>query len=141
MSGKSTFLRTIGVNLVLAYAGGPVDAESLEALPFRLFTCISVSDSLSDGISYFYAEVRRLKTLLDELNKDGIGPRSQEGSLPLFFLIDEIFRGTNNRERQIGSRICPVPGGRSRGRGDIHPRPGAGPPGRRASRRLQPSFS
>jgi hypothetical protein len=98
MSGKSTFLRTIGVNLALAFAGGPVDAESLVTLPFRLFTCISVSDSLSDGISYFYAEVRRLKSLLDELNH----PR--DGSLPLFFLIDEIFRGTNNRERQIGSR-------------------------------------
>jgi hypothetical protein len=102
MSGKSTFLRTIGVNLALAFAGGPVDAESLVTLPFRLFTCISVSDSLSDGISYFYAEVRRLKSLLDELNQSGLQP--PVGSLPLFFLIDEIFRGTNNRERQIGSR-------------------------------------
>lgn len=96
MAGKSTFLRTIGLNLVLAYAGGPVDAQSFTALPGRLFTCIRVTDSLADGISYFYAEVRRLKALLDELAR----PHPQ----PLFFFVDEIFRGTNNRERLIGSR-------------------------------------
>ncbi|MBP8001469.1 MAG: hypothetical protein KA314_18615 [Chloroflexi bacterium] len=96
MAGKSTFLRTIGLNLVLAYAGGPVDARAFTVTPGRLFTCIRVTDSLADGISYFYAEVRRLKLLLDELAR----PHSQ----PLFFFIDEIFRGTNNRERLIGSR-------------------------------------
>jgi DNA mismatch repair ATPase MutS len=96
MSGKTTFLRTLGANLCLAYAGSPVDAAGLRTIPWRLFTCIEVSDSLSDGISYFYAEVRRLKDLLDALRSPH--PR------PLFFLIDEIFRGTNNRERQIGGR-------------------------------------
>ncbi len=96
MSGKSTFLRTIGINLSLAYAGAPVNAEYLETRLFRLFSVIQVTDSLADGISYFYAEVRRLKALIDALE--------QENELPLFFLIDEIFRGTNNRERQIGSR-------------------------------------
>jgi hypothetical protein len=96
MSGKSTFLRTLGVNLCLAYAGGPVAAASLALIPLRLFTCIHISDSLSDGISYFYAEVRRLKALLDALQG--------EHDMPLFYLIDEIFRGTNNRERQIGGR-------------------------------------
>jgi hypothetical protein len=96
MSGKSTFLRTLGVNLCLAYAGGPVDASVLNTGPFRVFTCIQISDSLLSGISYFYAEVRRLKALLDAVN----GP----GPYPLFFLIDEIFRGTNNRERRIGSQ-------------------------------------
>jgi hypothetical protein len=96
MSGKSTFLRTLGVNLCLAYAGGPVAATSLAVIPLRLFTCIHISDSLSDGISYFYAEVRRLKALLDALQN--------EHSTPLFYLIDEIFRGTNNRERQIGGQ-------------------------------------
>jgi hypothetical protein len=96
MSGKSTFLRTVGVNLALAYTGGPVDAEHMSTLLFRLFTVIQVSDSLSNGISYFYAEVRRLKALLDALG--------EQGEYPLFFLIDEIFRGTNNRERRIGSR-------------------------------------
>ena len=96
MSGKSTFLRTVGINLCLAYAGGPVNASSFQSLPSRIFSCINVSDSINDGISYFYAEVRRLKALLSALQQDH--------HLPLFFLIDEIFRGTNNRERLIGSR-------------------------------------
>jgi ABC-type multidrug transport system fused ATPase/permease subunit len=96
MSGKSTFLRTIGINLCLAYAGGPVNATSLQTSLFRIFTCIKVSDSVTDGYSYFYAEVKRLKALLQALE--------QADKLPLFFLIDEIFKGTNNRERLIGSR-------------------------------------
>jgi DNA mismatch repair ATPase MutS len=95
MAGKSTFLRTLGVNLCLAYSGGPVNASPFTVSLFRLFTCIKVSDSVTDGVSYFYAEVKRLKALLTELERDG--------ELPLFFLIDEIFRGTNNRERRIGS--------------------------------------
>jgi DNA mismatch repair ATPase MutS len=95
MAGKSTFIKTIGVNLCLAYAGGPVDAISFHTLPFRLHTCIRISDSLTDGYSYFYAEVKCLKSLLGEL--------AEEGG-PLLYLIDEIFRGTNNRERLIGSR-------------------------------------
>ena len=96
MAGKSTFLRTLGTNLCLAYAGAPVDAGSLETSLFRVFTCIKVSDSVTDGISYFYAEVKRLKALLSASDSNG--------GLPLFFLIDEIFRGTNNVERHIGSR-------------------------------------
>jgi hypothetical protein len=96
MSGKSTFLRTLGVNLCLALNGAPVRAASLRTIPFRLFTCMAISDSLVDGLSYFYAEVKRLKALLDALETTD--------PLPLFFLIDEIFRGTNNRERLIGSR-------------------------------------
>jgi ABC-type multidrug transport system fused ATPase/permease subunit len=95
MAGKSTFLRTLGVNLCLAYAGAPVNASYLAISLFRLFTCIRVSDSVTDGYSYFYAEVRRLRALLEELARPGY---------PLFFLIDEIFKGTNNRERLIGSR-------------------------------------
>jgi ABC-type multidrug transport system fused ATPase/permease subunit len=96
MSGKSTFLRTVGVNLCLAFAGAPVNAQMLATRIFRLFTVIQVRDSLTNGISYFYAEVRRLKALLDALE--------MVHDQPLFFLIDEIFRGTNNRERQIGGR-------------------------------------
>ena len=95
MSGKSTFLRSLGINLSLAYAGSVVDAETLRVSLFRTVTCIKVSDSVVDGISYFYAEVRRLKFLLDEAQK--------ENSIPAFFLIDEIFRGTNNVERLKGS--------------------------------------
>lgn len=96
MAGKSTFIKTVGINLCLAYAGGPVNAATLHSAPFRLCTCIHITDSITDGFSYFYAEVRCLKHLLGEMTKDD--PR------PLMYLIDEIFRGTNNRERLIGSR-------------------------------------
>ncbi len=95
MSGKSTFLRTVGTNLVLAFAGSTVPARALQTLPFRLYTSMNVSDSLADGISFFYAEVRRLRALLAALEISD--------TYPLFFLIDEIFRGTNNKERQLGS--------------------------------------
>ncbi len=96
MSGKSTFLRTIGINLCLAQAGGPVCARSFEWTWSRLACCIRVDDSLDAGLSFFYAEVKRLKTILDATN-DIAAP-------PVLFLIDEIFKGTNNRERLIGSR-------------------------------------
>lgn len=96
MAGKSSFLRTVGVNLVLAYAGGPTIAQSFSASWLRLFATIRVADSLTDGFSFFYAEVRRLSQLLQALQA--------KGERPLLFLIDEIFRGTNNRERLIGSR-------------------------------------
>jgi len=96
MAGKSTFIKTIGINLCLAYAGGTVDATSCQTLPFRLHSCIRISDSIKDGFSYFYAEVKCLKYLLEKLMYDS--------SQPLLYLIDEIFRGTNNRERLIGSQ-------------------------------------
>jgi DNA mismatch repair ATPase MutS len=95
MSGKSTFLRTVGINLCLAYAGGPVNASLFQTSLFRIFTCIRMNDSVTEGYSYFYAEVTRLRKLLTEVESDN--------NLPLFFLIDEIFKGTNNRERRIGS--------------------------------------
>ncbi|HQV34373.1 MAG TPA: hypothetical protein PKV71_20960, partial [Calditrichia bacterium] len=96
MAGKSTFLRTLGTNLVLAYAGAAVDAREFRTVPMRIYCCIRVSDSVTDGFSYFYAEVRRLRGLLEALE--------EQEAMPLFFLIDEIFRGTNNRERFIGSK-------------------------------------
>jgi hypothetical protein len=96
MAGKSSFLRTIGVNLSLAFAGGPVCAGALQTSLFRLYTSMRIADSVTEGFSYFYAEVQRLKSLLDALEADT--------AVPLFFLIDEIFRGTNNRERLIGSQ-------------------------------------
>ncbi|MBW7879945.1 MAG: hypothetical protein H3C32_11610 [Anaerolineae bacterium] len=96
MSGKSSLLRAVGLNIVLAYSGSVADADAMRLGHFRLFTCIRVSDSVVEGLSYFYAEVRRLRALLDALDApDG---------LTLFYLIDEIFRGTNNRERLIGGR-------------------------------------
>lgn len=96
MSGKSTFLKTLGINLALAYAGAPVNADELTVPVFRIFTSLKVNDSVTDGVSFFYAEVKRLKFLLDEL--------TTQSSTPLFFLVDEIFRGTNNIERLTGSR-------------------------------------
>lgn len=95
MAGKSTFLRTVGINLAMAFAGAPVQAQLLKTNLFRLFTSINVKDSLEGGLSHFYAEVRRLRRLLDELESDH--------KLPLFFFVDEIFKGTNNRERFQGS--------------------------------------
>ena len=95
MAGKSTFLRTIGINLCLAFAGAPVNAASLQTNLFRIFTSINVKDSLEGGLSHFYAEVRRLRTLLNKLEG--------EHEIPLFFFVDEIFKGTNNRERFQGS--------------------------------------
>lgn len=96
MSGKSTFLRTLGINLCLAQAGAPVCADHFEWTWVRLATCIRVDDSLEAGLSFFYAEVKRLKSLLDVT--------ADRSSPPVIFLIDEIFKGTNNRERLIGSR-------------------------------------
>ena len=96
MSGKSTFIRTLGINLSLAYAGSVVNADEFEVSLFDLFTCIRINDSLTESISFFYAEVKRLKALLDEIEKS---------DYPVFFLIDEIFRGTNNIERLKGSSM------------------------------------
>ncbi|MBO0779668.1 MAG: hypothetical protein J2P37_12660 [Ktedonobacteraceae bacterium] len=95
MAGKSTFLRTLGINLCLTYAGSVVSAAVLTTGLYELNCCISVSDSLADGYSYFYAEVRRLRLILDRLR--------EKSQYPIFVLIDEIFKGTNNRERSIGS--------------------------------------
>jgi len=96
MSGKSTFIKTLGVNLALAQAGGPVCASRLSVVPYRIFACIRLVDSVQDHVSTFYAEVRRLRQLLEKLH--------EPSPFPLFFLIDEIFRGTNNRERLLGSQ-------------------------------------
>lgn len=95
MSGKSTFLRTVGINVCLAQAGGPVCAESLSWSWLRIRTCIRVGDRLEEGLSYFYAEVKRLKSLLVAM--------TDRDKAPVLFLIDEIFKGTNNRERLLGS--------------------------------------
>jgi DNA mismatch repair ATPase MutS len=96
MSGKSTFLRTVGINVCLAQAGAPVCASRVSWTWSRLACCIRIDDSLDAGLSFFYAEVKRLKTILN-LTHIRTDP-------PVLFLIDEIFRGTNNRERLIGSR-------------------------------------
>lgn len=94
MSGKSTFLRSVGCACVLALAGGPVCARSMRLVPCALRTSIRVSDSLASGVSHFYAEVERLKAALD----------ATEREMPVLFLLDEILHGTNSRERQVGAR-------------------------------------
>ncbi len=95
MSGKSTFLRTLGINLCLCFSGAPVNARAFQTIPFRIFSSINVTDSLDEGLSHFYAEVKRLRELLDELDEEDV--------YPLFYMVDEIYRGTNNRERLRGS--------------------------------------
>jgi hypothetical protein len=94
MSGKSTFLRSIGVACALAFAGGPVCARRLSLTPCRVGTSIRVSDSLASGVSHFYAEIEKLKAVLD----------ATERGEPVLFLLDEILHGTNSRERQVGAR-------------------------------------
>ncbi|NJM05678.1 hypothetical protein HC891_05035 [Candidatus Gracilibacteria bacterium] len=114
MAGKSTLLRALGLNIVLAQAGGPVCARAMLLPPVELATAIRVQDSLEEGVSYFMAELRRLKQVVEraeELER-GSGVRSQnseEAAHPdvprrLLYLLDEILHGTNSGERQIAAR-------------------------------------
>jgi DNA mismatch repair ATPase MutS len=93
MSGKSTFLRTVGINAVLAMAGAPVRARSLRLAPLCLGTAIRVTDSLQAGRSGFFAEITRLRQIMD-LTVAG---------LPVLFLLDELLHGTNSHDRRIGA--------------------------------------
>lgn len=93
MAGKSTYLRAIGVNYLLACIGCPVCCEKLTLHPSRLITSLRTSDSLSDNESYFFAELKRLKRIIDCLN---------EGQ-QLFIILDEILKGTNSMDKQKGS--------------------------------------
>jgi hypothetical protein len=93
MSGKSTLLRAVGLNVVLAMAGGPVRAQALELTPLQVGASIRVNDSLREGSSRFYAEITRLRQLKELL---GCEP-------PLLFLIDEMLQGTNSNDRRIGA--------------------------------------
>jgi MutS domain V len=98
MAGKSTWLRTLGLNMVMAQAGAPVCAKYLEMPPLYLFTGMRTQDDLSESTSSFYAELRRLKALVDRVQ----GPEKVE--MDVFFLLDEILKGTNSRDRHAGSR-------------------------------------
>jgi hypothetical protein len=94
MSGKSTFLRAVGVNIVLAHMGAPVRASALTLSPLAVGAAIRVQDSLTDGRSHFYAEITRVKTIVDLA-------ASSHGAV--LFLLDEILGGTNSHDRRIGS--------------------------------------
>ena len=93
MAGKSTYMRTIGVNYLLACVGAPVCCEKLKLHPNQLITSLRTSDSLSDNESYFFAELKRLKRIIDLLNQ----------GQQLFIILDEILKGTNSMDKQKGS--------------------------------------
>ncbi|WP_338626828.1 DNA mismatch repair protein MutS [Clostridium baratii] len=93
MSGKSTFLRTIGLNLLLAYIGAPVYSEEFTCGIFNIYTCMRTKDNLEESISSFYAEILRIKILIEATK------RGED----VFFLLDEIFKGTNSVDRHTGA--------------------------------------
>jgi hypothetical protein len=93
MSGKSTLLRTVGVNTVLAMMGAPVRATALRLTPLQVGASIRINDSLHEGSSRFYAEITRLKQVVVLM----------DGPLPLLFLLDELLQGTNSKDRRTGA--------------------------------------
>ncbi|HEX2920085.1 MAG TPA: hypothetical protein VHO50_02850 [Bacteroidales bacterium] len=95
MAGKSTFLRTVAVNFIMAMTGSPVCATEMEFTPVKLFTSMRTTDSLSGNESYFYAELKRLRILKDEIT----------ASEPVLFILDEILKGTNSTDKTLGSRM------------------------------------
>ena len=96
MSGKTTWLRTLGMNAVLAWAGAPVCAATFSLSPLALYTSIRVDDSLTEGMSTFYAELLRIKEMV----------AAERTGRPLLLLIDEIFKGTNSADRITGARAA-----------------------------------
>lgn len=93
MSGKSTFLRTLGVNLVLANAGSPVCASEFNFYPFEVYVSMRITDSLQENESFFYAELKRLHTIIQQINS----------GIKTFILLDEILRGTNSNDKSNGT--------------------------------------
>ena len=93
MSGKTTFLRTVGINMVLAQMGAPVCAASMKLAPAQVYTAMRTADNLAENTSSFYAELKRLRMLL-ELTGQG---------QPVFYFLDEILKGTNSRDRHAGA--------------------------------------
>ena len=94
MSGKTTYLRTVASACVLAYAGAPVPGERFRLSPLYLFTSIRVTDDAAHGLSTFYAEILRIKSMM----------AFKEKEKPMLIVIDEIFKGTNSADRLIGAR-------------------------------------
>lgn len=93
MAGKSTYLRSIGINVVLAMAGGPVCAKEFALSSVQLLSSMRIADNLEESTSTFYAELKKLKTVIDKVNNNE----------PVFILLDEILRGTNSLDRHTGS--------------------------------------
>jgi hypothetical protein len=101
MSGKSTLLRAIGTNAVLAAAGAPVCCEALTLPPLRVHTSMRVDDSLAEGVSLFMAELLRIKGIVEAA---GIGRGDHPDGRPVLYLLDEILHGTNTAERRVAAR-------------------------------------
>lgn len=95
MSGKSTFLRTIGTNLLLAYIGAPCRAKNFKCDIMNIYTCMRTKDNLEESISSFYAEILRIKLIIEACKR---GEK-------VFFLLDEIFKGTNSKDRHTGATV------------------------------------
>lgn len=93
MAGKSTYLRSVGVNMVLAMAGAPVCAKTFEFSPVQLLSSMRIADNLEESTSTFYAELKKLKTIIEKVNQHE----------KVFVLLDEILRGTNSADRHSGS--------------------------------------
>lgn len=93
MAGKSTFLRSIGINMILAFAGAPVCAKAFVVSPVRLISSMRVTDNLAENTSTFYAELKKLKSIIETVNKHE----------KVLILLDEILRGTNSLDRHTGS--------------------------------------
>lgn len=93
MSGKSTFLRTLGINLILARAGSAVTAGEFHFYPYDVFVSMRITDSLQDSESFFYAELKRLRQIIEHLNTGN----------KTFILLDEILRGTNSDDKHSGT--------------------------------------
>lgn len=94
MAGKSTYLRSIGINIILAMAGAPVCAKTFECSAVQLMSSMRVADNLEESTSTFYAELKKLKTIIEKVNEKA----------PVFVLLDEILRGTNSLDRHTGSK-------------------------------------
>jgi DNA mismatch repair ATPase MutS len=94
MAGKSTFLRSLGVNAVLARIGAPVCAQALLLSPVQILSSMRIADNLAENTSTFYAELKKLKMIIDAMKTDA----------PLFILLDEVLRGTNSLDRHIGTK-------------------------------------
>jgi DNA mismatch repair ATPase MutS len=101
MSGKSTLLRTVGVNAVLAQAGAPVCAVTLTMTPLQVGASLRAQDSLEAGVSRFFAEIRRLHAIL--LLAKNMTTNGAKATPPVLFLLDEILNGTNSQDRREGA--------------------------------------
>ncbi|MCB0637893.1 MAG: hypothetical protein KDC54_14795 [Lewinella sp.] len=114
MAGKSTWLRSVGVNLVLALAGGPVCARSMRLPQLQVYTSMRTQDALHESTSSFFAELKRLKFIIEAVED----PSHTDGR-PVFFLLDEILKGTNSRDRHTGAKALIQQLIRSKGAGLI----------------------